>query len=893
MSTIKILNHATLLHHILDWSSSRPPWQRDALRRIIVNGAIAHADITQLEAICLARHGINEVGASAPACEHLSADHLPLTSASTSDVTLVSLEKLENVNRLPSDQCLSFGEGPGITVIYGENGVGKSGYARVIKNACKTRGGRAAIRPNALLDGSTSQASASIRYRVDGAERAVTWLDGADPDAHLANVFVFDTQAARHYLDEDGPTSFTPRGLEILPTLGSVADAIAANIGDEIRRLDAQISACFASWKPVPGKQVPGLLANLAATTDPSAVEGLARKGADDDSRLVQLNEALRPDARHHAKTLRAAAGRIRDFASRMQDAARDLGDERCLALRTLLEAAAATSLAAEAFTSGAFDASYLPGTGGDAWRILWDAARSFAADHAPAGQAYPPAEEGARCVLCQQPMATQALDRLAAFDDYCRNRSLRQAEEMAIALREAENRIARLLSLRGELTSIDADLSPLGQPDREAIESFVAAHDLRLSALNASLATRKWAAPPPLPSPPKLALAALAGKLEERATVEESAEDPAELAEMSGERDELLGRAWLSDHLEEVQEQLARMKRRAALEKCKSDTRTKAITDKNSELTAAIVTTAFRARFAEEVSGLGLRTLSLAMNDISGRKGHSNFGVRLAESKMPRLRDIASEGEQRCIALAIFLAELSQATHASALVFDDPVSSVDHRHRERIARRLVSEAQLRQVIVFTHDTVFLNDIVSLAKRLKIPCECRHIEWNGGRPGSCCEGLPWDMKSPQDRLDKLGKLKSELAKKWEPIPSEANAAGMREAYSLLRATVERIVEREALANVVFRYRDYIDLKSLAKVVAFGQQEYDEIRRLFDRCSDVTGAHDEAAGKDRPVPDPAELARDIEDTRSLLQRIRAIHNGNQPAAATPLKIAGNS
>jgi hypothetical protein len=59
-------------------------------------------------------------------------------------------------------------------------------------------------------------------------------------------------------------------------------------------------------------------------------------------------------------------------------------------------------------------------------------------------------------------------------------------------------------------------------------------------------------------------------------------------------------------------------------------------------------------------------------------------------------------------VALAAFLAELRVAEDVCGIVFDDPVSSLDHRHRHAVARRIVREAANRQVIVFTHDLFFL-----------------------------------------------------------------------------------------------------------------------------------------------------------------------------------------
>jgi hypothetical protein len=40
--------------------------------------------------------------------------------------------------------------------------------------------------------------------------------------------------------------------------------------------------------------------------------------------------------------------------------------------------------------------------------------------------------------------------------------------------------------------------------------------------------------------------------------------------------------------------------------------------------------------------------------------------------------------------------------------LFFTPVSSLDHMHREKVAKRLAEESAQRQVVVFTHDLAFL-----------------------------------------------------------------------------------------------------------------------------------------------------------------------------------------
>ena len=47
----------TVLETILDWSSDRPAWQRDALRRIIAKGRLENDDFDELVQLCKAGRG--------------------------------------------------------------------------------------------------------------------------------------------------------------------------------------------------------------------------------------------------------------------------------------------------------------------------------------------------------------------------------------------------------------------------------------------------------------------------------------------------------------------------------------------------------------------------------------------------------------------------------------------------------------------------------------------------------------------------------------------------------------------------------------------------------------------------------------------------------------------
>jgi hypothetical protein len=120
---------ATVLDEILAWAKTRPLWQQDALRRLVTSG---HVDD---EAI---RTYADAAGERSPNLKPLSEAHLRTNGAENKPVSLVAIRGGKNVNALMDGETLSFAP-EGLTIVYGDNGSGKSGYARVLKAVTRTR----------------------------------------------------------------------------------------------------------------------------------------------------------------------------------------------------------------------------------------------------------------------------------------------------------------------------------------------------------------------------------------------------------------------------------------------------------------------------------------------------------------------------------------------------------------------------------------------------------------------------------------------------------------------------------------------------------------------------------------------------------------------------------
>lgn len=148
-----------VLQEILSWSADRPTWQRDALRRLVMNGELSDGDIRALTEVCNGEHGLAEKTEVKP----LSKEHVPDGEATAAAVSLESIFHHKGVNALAEDQRLKFA--PGLTIVYGDNGAGKTGYIRILKQACRARG-QEEILGNVVSGMAPPKPVVSIKYKV-------------------------------------------------------------------------------------------------------------------------------------------------------------------------------------------------------------------------------------------------------------------------------------------------------------------------------------------------------------------------------------------------------------------------------------------------------------------------------------------------------------------------------------------------------------------------------------------------------------------------------------------------------------------------------------------------------------------------------------------------------
>ena len=221
---------------------------------------------------------------------------------------------------------------------------------------------------------------------------------------------------------------------------------------------------------------------------------------------------------------------------------------------------------------------------------------------------------------------------------------------------------------------------------------------------------------------------------------------------------------------------------------------------------------------------------------------------------------EVLSEGEKTCVALAGFLAELETTNNTSGIILDDPVSSLDHHYRLRVARLLVEAAGHRQVVVLTHDIVFLLMLTKYARAAMIPLTERSLQRGGPRHGLLVEGPPWIAMSVSKRL---GVLRSELQTAGAILRKGDRDAYEQKAewiYKRLRQTWERAVEEVLLNRVLVRFGDAVETQRLKAITDMTDTDVQTFESEMAYCSSFV--HDESGAVNAGIPDPIVVDADI-------------------------------
>lgn len=172
----------------------------------------------------------------------------------------------------------------------------------------------------------------------------------------------------------------------------------------------------------------------------------------------------------------------------------------------------------------------------------------------------------------------------------------------------------------------------------------------------------------------------------------------------------------------------------------------------------------------------------------------------------------------------------------------------------------LIEEAQIRQVVIFTHEITFFMELKTEAERNGVMFEQETIRKICDQPGDISTLIPWQGMNVKDRT---GKLKNDLQK----IVSVFNSGDMDTYYykakewcELLRESWERAVEEILFNDAIQRYNPCVQTQRLRKA-PFTHDLYTELEHGMTECS--AWCHDQARAINANIPSVDDLKSYIE------------------------------
>lgn len=856
---------ASIEQDIVDWTKTRPTWQQNLISQI-ARGEEFDQDHVNSTAQGIVDNTITVVGAA------LTVADIPTSSGVGVKVEILSIGDLAGINALVGGQALTFGA-TGLTAIYGDNGSGKSGYARLAKELVGARH-HEAILPDAYASTATTQ-SASIHYVVDGTTVTGTWPALSDND--LRRVHFYDEACGDDYLVSETELSYRPSVLKIFDQLIETADRIRVVV-------DALIATNKES-RPIlptlsPGTKATAFLAGVTAKTKPADIESFLKLDDDSDSRLGEL---LREEARlkstdpsKEKQRLKLAGAKLGVLAShfdRIEELLSVTAADKVLKQQTKAgELRAAASVA----SATSFADEPLNGVGSDAWRALWDAAQRFSEDDAYSGRVFPAAESTDRCVLCQQPLQADGQDRLARFHKFVHNDIEKQAKDAEDIFQSSrvglEGFVLSTTDTTAGLDFLAIENRGLADELRGAIETAQEAKD-RLAARLSSETQDECIE---LTVVDTTSLRSLATAVLERGLAIDETAFKKSLADTTAAKNELSDLIQLSKSKVALADEVTRLVAAGQLQKARSSLNTAPMTTKSSELARKYVTQAVSDRFVRESERLKLDLVILG--DQGGAKGKLRHKPALLGASSNTPTQVLSEGEQTAAGLAGLFTEVTFDDTKSAIVLDDPVSSLDHERRDKTAKRIAELAKDRQVIVFTHDLMFLGELIKAAIDQKVVLTERSIERNGdGVPGLVIEGYPWKAKDAQERLRDLQTRLHQLQKDKAGYSSEEYELRFSDWAGRLSETWERLVRSEVINQVVDRSTTEVRPKMFRMLAKITEDDDKDFQAGYSEVSTWARRHDKSEEVSYTVPTIAELQAELD--RAVAWRKRMVSYKN--------------
>jgi len=747
-------------------------------------------------------------------------------------IQLLSLSEVKGVNKLAENQIVNFGTN--VTIIYGENGTGKTGYCRILKALGFSYDPQKIIYNN-IATSNVSQ-SAKITYKSNEDINTHTW-NGINRNSDLSTISVFNNNCVQISLVNGRNLIVSPIGFHLFNLISEELVVLNEMLDNAISKKKSN----KLSWNVNLNLETPQqiFINSLNAKSTEEKLLELSIYTEDQKTELASKEIALKGlnkellDA--NIKSFTAHINELNTHLNKIHKAKETLTKE---ALKTFAQYNEQLQQLENRAQKGIKEIAGIKGIefyNTEEFQNFIKSAEKYiklfdTADY--------PNNENDVCVYCRQQLTDQNSKELLTNYRQLLNDTTQDDLEKIKSLKAIL--IRKISDLESDIT-FNSDIFGINEKNETIQPLEILEYNSRIlkskesieknkaiDEINVELDFEKYIN---FFTSKKILINE---KLDQAIAAVNDLKNQENL--LKKEIAELKDRKLLSDNFDDIKQQIIYLKVIERLEKNRNKFSTNSISRKTTEAREELVKQNFINIFKDELSHLRKSSIKIDI-DFGTVKGNSKVQQRIRSNY--NLTEILSEGEQKAIALAEYLTELQLDNSESPIIFDDPVNSLDHHIIDDVARRLIDLSRTRQVVICTHSILLFNSMLSFSKQTTYK-DLIYKFYNSKNQYE----ITGYITEAEEEINKINSELSLINKLINNTPKDRDEHDVAsDCYSYLRSAIELFVEYEIFQGTVKRYQKNIALTSFLKVNgALINSHKGKLNEIFERCCGYIKGH---------------------------------------------------
>jgi len=840
-------NKKEIIDFLWEWAESHGDWGKILIDKIVRT----ESNISKNERQTIINYFLQSIGLyiGLPKLSISKPTYLPTSRK----IEITSLLNITGVNKLAKNQIINFCKN--ITVIYGENATGKTGYSRILKFLGYSYDENNLIHPN--IYGSVEPKSATINFKTNNKDEPPFIWNGKNRNSELENLSVFNSSCVQFSLSD--------RQLIVSPIGFHLFNLVSAELNELENLLQAKIASysIILPWKEKLTEGTPQQII-INGLTDTSTIENLNKLSSftpkqqqvlnKKELELSNLNKML---LQNEINNLISQEKELEDLILKIQTAQSLLTSsnwQKLISLnKQIIELKKETNKGLKEIAESNGIEYYETKEFQEFIQSAEDYIRILTKKE------YPLKDD--LCIYCKQPLEISAVELLKSYRILLNDKTQENIQQLNHQKK----------SLIDQITQIDTKLY-LHQPsfgvdkNQKAIQpNEIKKYNQNLRLLKNTFCTDNIDQDSTFAFDYEKTIKYLSdkkikithNKLEKKDLLSNLSKKETGLKLQIAE---LKDRKLLSIKRTEIENAISNHKFIALLKSNSTSFNTGSISHKTSQARDFLIKQNFNQTFQEELKALRKSNIKIDLN-FATEKGKSRVSQKIEKHL---LTDILSEGEQKAIALAEFLTELQLDNINAPVIFDDPVNSLDHHIIDEVVKRLIILSRTRQVIVFTHSVLFFNSMLYLSKQ-PLNKDLSYKFYNS-RNEFDETGV---ISEAEEEINKVSVYISKINTLINNTPKGKPESELAEdGYGYLRSAIELLVEHEIFQGTVKRYQKNVALTSFVKVNgSLLDVHKGKLNEIFERsCGYIKGHSNPSEIHNDPTL--KELNDDFEDFKKI-------------------------